>query len=497
MTDSSTPLLLPSIILLSMPMTGSRLMIRSLRCLFTVLLIVGSIAKLFLDEKLIRRERNENGGGGGVTLKQPHEYIGQHPLLVDLHEFRQQRGPRRRPKKKHQRQQLTQNTALDSSSTPSSVSHGNDATSSYLLGQISKYDDGGGFIAHTDTNNNTSASISLPPWMEDYFEWHYQTRKILNESNCESYKYLLLRCLMRNKKCSGASDRLQTIPTAIRLASDAGRLLFIQWERPAPLEEFLLPAGKLDWRLPAWLDEQLNMQNRTVFRLSDNNAHRFDKITQTVVAVKTIRGNQYYRDRILPGEPSFESVYRFVWRSVFRPSRPVAEAIRQEMQALSLVPDQYVAAHVRSLYVYNTTDTGEEGHAIDCASQQQPGWPIYFASDSVATTRQAIAYAQSKSSSSSSSNNKNNTIVVARRGNQDPLHLDRGRDFLSPSEDWKNRSAADFYDIFVDLYLLSLSRCVSYGAGGYGNLASLLSYNRSCAINHRTTNCSWTTTSNG
>jgi hypothetical protein len=157
-----------------------------------------------------------------------------------------------------------------------------------------------------------------------------------------------------------------------------------------------------------------------------------------------------------------------------------------------------VAAHVRSLYVFNTTDTAEEEHAIDCASQQQPGWPIYFASDSVATTRQAIAYAQSKSESYNSNDNNNDkkkTVVVARRGNQDPLHLDRGRDFLAPSEDWKNRSAADFYDIFVDLYLLASSRCVAYGAGGYGQLASLLSYNRSCAINHRTTSCTWTTTS--
>jgi hypothetical protein len=237
------------------------------------------------------------------------------------------------------------------------------------------------------------------------------------------------------------------------------------------------------------------MHNMTKFQMSNDNAHRFDKITQTVVAVKTVRGNDYYRDRLLPSEPSFESVYRAVWRSVFRPSRPVAAAIRQEMQALKLVPNQYVAAHVRSLYVYNTTNTAEEEHAVDCASQQQPGWPIYFASDSVATTRQAIAYAQTKTKSSSSDNKKEKTVVVARRGNHDPLHLDRGRDFLAPSEDWKNRSAADFYDIFVDLYLLASSRCVAYGAGGYGQLASLLSYNRSCAINHRTTSCTWTTTS--
>jgi hypothetical protein len=484
-------------------------MIRSLRCLFAVLLVVGSIAKLFLDEKLIRREHNQNGvgvGPDGVSLKHTDTSV----VGMDLHKFQQQRGSKRRPNQQHPNQQRTQNGAIDPSSAPSPVSQRNSVTSPPLLGQQQQHykdydEDESGDDAflntpiNTNTHTNTSAStLLLPPWMEDYFEWHYQTRLILNETNCGSYKYLVLRCLMRNQKCSGASDRLQSIPTAIRLASDGGRLLFIQWERPAPLEEFLLPPGKLDWRLPVWLDERLNMHNMTKFRMSEDNANRFDKITQTVVAVKTVRGNDYYRDRLLPGEPSFESVYRSVWRSVFRPSRPVAAAIRREMQALKLVPDQYVAAHVRSLYVFNTTDTAEEEHAIDCASQQQPGWPIYFASDAVATTRQAIAYAQSKSKSSSSSSKKNinattDTVVVARRGNQDPLHLDRGRDFLAPSEDWKNRSAADFYDIFVDLYLLSSSRCVAYGAGGYGQLASLLSYNRSCAINHRTTNCTWTT----
>jgi hypothetical protein len=489
-----------------MPMIGPKQTIRSLRSLFTIFLVAGSIAKLFLDEKLIRREYEQNGGGGdGVSpLKNSYTSV----VGMDLHEFQQQGGPeQRRPQHQDQHQNQYQRTKNNGALIPPSpVSHGIVVTSPPLLGeqqQQQKKDndalevevaDNDDFLSTHHISTNTRASTStqslLPPWMENYFEWHYQTRKILNETNCESYKYLVLRCLMRNQKCSGTSDRLQSIPTAIRLASDGDRLLFIQWERPAPLEEFLLPAGKLDWRLPVWLDEQLHMHNVTKFQLSENNVHRFDKITQTVVAVKTVRGNDYYREKLLPGEPSFESVYRDVWRSVFRPSRPVAAAIRQEMQALKLVPDQYVAAHVRSLYVYNTTNTAEEEHAVDCASQQQPGWPIYFASDSVATTRQAIAYAQSKIKSS---HDKKNTVVVARIGNQDPLHLDRGRDFLAPSTDWKNRSATDFYDIFVDLYLLSSSRCVAYGAGGYGQLASLLSYNRSCAINHRTTNCTWTT----
>jgi hypothetical protein len=96
---------------------------------------------------------------------------------------------------------------------------------------------------HLHTNTSASTSSLLLGWKKT--TEYYQTRKILNETNCESYKYLVLRCLMRNK--SVREHRIVcSIPTAIRLASDGGRLLFIQWERPALLEEFLLPPGKLD-----------------------------------------------------------------------------------------------------------------------------------------------------------------------------------------------------------------------------------------------------------
>jgi hypothetical protein len=49
----------------------------------------------------------------------------------------------------------------------------------------------------------------------------------------------------------------------------------------------------------------------------------------------------------------------------------------------------------------------------------------------------------------------------------------------------------DFYDTFVDLYILAESRCITYGAGGFGSWASLISRNSLCSIRHRTTNCVW------
>ena len=84
------------------------------------------------------------------------------------------------------------------------------------------------------------------------------------------------------------------------------------------------------------------------------------------------------------------------------------------------------------------------------------------------------------------------TRVVARVADTEPLHLDRGIDFLETSDAWKNAKAASFYDIFVDLYLLAGSQCLAYGVGGYGMWGALLSHNISCSLAHSRASCDWT-----
>ena len=81
--------------------------------------------------------------------------------------------------------------------------------------------------------------------------------------------------------------------------------------------------------------------------------------------------------------------------------------------------------------------------------------------------------------------------MVARQSDQEPIHLDRGRDFLRKSDDWKGRPASDFYDVFVDLFLLANSRCIAYGIGGFGSWASLLGGIGNCSISHHEVVCSW------
>ena len=136
---------------------------------------------------------------------------------------------------------------------------------------------------------------------------------------------------------------------------------------------------------------------------------------------------------------------------------------------------------------YTKDITGDHSlvhNAINCASQLRPGWPIYFASDSAKVVETALAYGKSVGGK-----------VVAREDEKEPLHLDRGEEFLNHKKrftGYSDMAASNYYDIFVDMYLLANSECVSLGFGGYGRLGSMLSFNRTCSTNYLSTQCAWT-----
>jgi hypothetical protein len=333
--------------------------------------------------------------------------------------------------------------------------------------------------------NNTKM---IPKWMKQYFCWHQDARRLLQngEKSASDYKYLVLRCLTKNKKCSGAADRLKSIPTAIRMAYDSQRLLFLKWERPCALEHFLVPPrGGLDWRIPSTLEldfeEKFSWRDKAIVLTESNNVEKALKSEEVIVSLKSVRDRKYFEEQREPGDYSFEEVYREVWSSVFEPSPPVARLVSTVMEELGLRPGEYVAAHVRALYVQNTVKNREEINALNCASQLGPRATIFFASDSAETTRLALQYGRGKEAT-----------IVARIGESEPLHLDRGHVFLEQHGVVAGEhEPQDFYDTFVDLYILAESRCITYGAGGFGSWASLISRNSLCSIRHRTTNCVW------
>ena len=322
-------------------------------------------------------------------------------------------------------------------------------------------------------------STVLPKWMKDYFMWHKKHRQLLDQApqKWESYQFLILRCLATDK-CGGASDRLHQIPMVIRLAAETNRLLFIKWEdRPFPLEQFFVPPpGGMDWRVPAWLDDKLKFEKDAY--INNNNFYlgilaNYSMIQGTIVDVMCNfgqrHGRPYYDNKREKGEPNFETVYRDVWRSVFQPVPPIQALIEKEFAKLGLVAGNYTSVHVRSQYLSDSRfDKMTNENAINCGLMLQPDLPVYVASDSAEVTKYLVNYGR-----------QIRKRVMAREVNGTPLHLDRGANFLRDRMH-VSEPVDQFYDTFVDLYLLAGAKCVIYGKGGYGKWASLLSYDPNC-----------------
>ena len=96
----------------------------------------------------------------------------------------------------------------------------------------------------------------LPDLIKSYASWHRQQRRLFFEAkrnnSLSSYdiRFLISRCL-KYDKCGGASDRLQDMPYNLMIANETNRVLLVKWEKPLPLERFLVPPeGGIDWTVP-------------------------------------------------------------------------------------------------------------------------------------------------------------------------------------------------------------------------------------------------------
>jgi len=348
---------------------------------------------------------------------------------------------------------------------------------------------------NNSNNNNMHDAILLqmPDWMDKYFVWHRQQRRELTVANWKDYKYLMMQCLPGSKKCGGTADRLKPLPMVLRLAYQSQRILMIKWGRPAELEAYLVPPKNgMDWRVPAWLWNQkefrqgpraTNLEELMNLILWTNNSNHHPNNDDFPRMVKprvqshdhgmTLYNIQRERISNEKYEPTFQEVYHLCWRKVFTPSVPVAKIIQQQLRTTGLIPGQYVGIHVRALYAVTERDAATisawSRNAVNCASQLVPGGPYYMSSDSNHAISVAKIYGHEKSvmvaarSSIPTHHNNNDSLVL-----QQPLHLDK-------TTHSARTLPSDFYDTFVDLYFLAMSRCVTYNMGGFGTWALLIS----------------------
>jgi hypothetical protein len=329
---------------------------------------------------------------------------------------------------------------------------------------------------------------SMPSWLVEYSRWHTEQRAALTVNNWKNNKYLIMHC-SQDMPCGGASDRLQYIPMAMRFASRYNRILLIHWERPFPLQEYLVPpTGGIDWRVPEYMLETPICAQAPLITSGKRIHSKFNNTREVVCMRYQIwdHGSLLYNEIAEEkDEPGFNDVYRGLWNLVFQPSPPVQNLLVEKLKSLDLQPAAYVAVHVRALYKNDASDKNQlVENAVRCASGLKPNssdTPIFMASDSDKVLRHAVAYGKA-----------NNRTVVARTEDPAPLHLDRGGVFLENSQAWNNHTTADYYDVFVDLYLLASAECTSFHIGGYGKWGRLLSYNPACYIRHdHSKNCAW------
>jgi hypothetical protein len=181
-------------------------------------------------------------------------------------------------------------------------------------------------------------------------------------------------------------------------------------------------------------------------------------------------------------EVQFDDIFHKLWRIFFRPSEPIAQRISDELTRMQLVPGHYASAHLRALYAIPDREHGEinrwTANALHCASQLRPGLPIFFASDSDKAAAYAKVYGKNHSA----------RVETHTPNPNPPLHLDRCRD-------WAQRPTSDFYDTFVDLYLIALGGCVTFNKGGYGHWGLLIGGDPQCFIDQGTRQggCRWHT----
>jgi hypothetical protein len=267
-------------------------------------------------------------------------------------------------------------------------------------------------------------------------------------------QFLILRCNI-NDRCGGFADRIKPLPVLLAAAAKSHRIFFIRWQRPAPIQEFLLPTPNLNWTIPTWFEDAIHHHRRRrqgrLFNDEHTTRHNYSLTVDTFLGgTKLMRliadpdhqetfvfegkiqdsngGEGLYHELIHQegrqtdlslgiNQPTqhpyfdfttdtvarYQPIYHDLFYSIFRPSLPIVNLVDQTLQSMNITPGRYVSAHFRAglevkrapkFKKQSTYLTQMAIRAVNCSSHLLPGWPIYFASDSHIALQAVRDYAQ-------------------------------------------------------------------------------------------------------
>mmetsp|Transcript_20783 Transcript_20783/g.60474 ORF Transcript_20783/g.60474 Transcript_20783/m.60474 type:complete len:439 (-) Transcript_20783:443-1759(-) len=331
---------------------------------------------------------------------------------------------------------------------------------------------------------------SLPAWISDYARWHARVRAVGAKEATP-----LLIVSVQDHHSGGLADRLRSLPFFVWEAARAKRLILMQWANPCPLEEFLLPPlGGIDWTVPAELD-----QSNAVWCYCQDESCCNQLAGNTSTMIKTTHNEWTFRTgmRKLAAQMNVSSlsdpVFSNIFRLLFTPSPPVQALLDETMGRLGLAARNFDAVHLRARYPGTSPAFEKPGlfsrtvdadgmkwtrqakeeirqlfvQAIDClpSNVSSSKLPIYFASD----TNEAVRMITHE-----------RDAVTGFVTPYEKFHLNRN-DHVGIV---RKTPPSAFYPAFVDLWVLSMARCLSIGAGGYGIVASIIGETE-CVVFHQ------------
>lgn len=344
-----------------------------------------------------------------------------------------------------------------------------------------------------DTVDLWQQSTDLPQWMKDYFSWHReQTLHSIPSPAQQQQRYLVLQCLEQDRQCGGLADRILALPFLILMAAQSKRLFKIVWTVPFPLEEFLMP-NAVDWMVsvgdlsqqeasllstPSIIDKTVFTRVRTIVEAVNDPSEAVVRVRLQDYASAWEYYDQHPLNQALP--TALQRYYREIFRALFVPSPPLADAMKThhiDWMNTNANAQPYSVAHYRALYGSQTPPTSflsaVAKNAVHCASRLLPDGRNY---------NTTVVFISDSSKAMTTVQNTFGPKVWIRASSllQPILHLDKAT---------RNQADVpfqpkDFFDTFLDMFLMAGASCVSYGQGGFGKLGSLLCQNPSCSSRH-------------
>lgn len=379
----------------------------------------------------------------------------------------------------------------------------------------------------------------LPQWIQDYVQWHAEMRRQFPGmqlfDNPKAPPILLRTCL---GICGGLHDRLGQLPWDLYLANQTRRVLLLAWQRPQPLESFLMPNTMLNWSVPyefrTGFHDMHRVRNFTQLFQGMPEDHPTEEFFTTqvdqalerathgeFVHIKVLRhrilghlGEPYLQkrlDKVAVGDNGIHATTtnihaaphfgRIFWL-FFRPSPPVEAWTRQILEAVSN-PLHFTAVHCRVRHPKATAGGGRLGKnpkypadktglpwegetrqfALEVATQALQctplDHPVYFLSDSNDLVKHVV-----EELSDPLYQVQNQSEIYAplldwtktRHQHNNNIVFARNVDNETTHLDrQKGRPAEAYYATFCDLLVVAQATCVVYGVGYYAAFGAKIS----------------------